>query len=332
MEITRNESHTRLMREGRVDLARHFQTESPTMRAFLDDLAPFVEGDRALLLFGEPGVGKSMLAQAIHNASQRAKGPFVRRNVADGDPRLLRSDWFGHTKGSFTGAIADHKGAFALAHRGTLFLDECFEMSRWTQGHFLRAFETREIVPVGSNEAVHVDCRFVFASNRSWDEVYSRPKRWRTDLLSRMGYCRFVVPPLRARIEDLPRLAREYVADICLRDGRTRVPEIAPPTLRALAEREWKDNLRGLRAFLDAALPRCMGDALLPEHLPRLGEAPPTRGGVRPITQTVREEVLRTIAACGGNKREAAKALQVCPHYIYSVLAGRAEPPTEGVA
>ncbi len=332
MEINLNESHTRLLREGRVDLAKHFQTDSPVMRAFLDDLAPFLDVERHLILFGEPGVGKSMLAQAIHNASPRAKGPFVRRNVADSDPRLLRSEWFGHTKGAFTGATADHTGAFEEAHRGTLFLDECFEMSRRMQGHFLRAFETREIVPVGSNKAVHVDCRFVFASNRTWKEVSSRPRRWRPDLLSRMGYCIFFVPPLRERIEDLPRLAREYVHDTSLRDKRKRVPDIAPSTLRALAEREWKFNLRELRSVIEAALPRCAGDTLLPEHLPRLGQTPIAARSLRPISITVREEVLRAIAACGGNKREAARALGVSPHKLYNALAGLEAPPTEEVA
>ncbi len=320
MPATAFPSETRLFRERKVTFEALFETRSPAMRRFLDRLTPFVATDRPLVLFGESGTGKTLIAQAVHNASPRCEAPFIAANAADVDDHLFRSEWFGHERNAFTGAAEPHPGHLEAAGKGTLFIDEFTEFPLTLQAKLLRAFDVRELVRVGGTRRIPVECRTIFATNLPREEVVSRPDRWRSDFLSRIGLSHFTLPPLRERMEDLPLLVERFVAAISARDGRSEAPRVADATLRELAERPWRCNLRDLRNTVDTALALCTGGVLLPEHLRGTQDffsAPPS---IRPLRETERMEVERALLACGGNKREAARLLDIAPNTLYRIL------------
>ncbi len=312
---------TRLLRDRQVDLTKHFPTRCLAMREVLARLARYVNTNLPIVLLGEPGTGKTMLAQAIHNASRRREQELVYLNLADLDEHLFRSEAFGYVKGAFTGAMEDRAGAFERADKGTLFLDDFYEMTRAAQGHLLPALDYKQFQRVGSAKVITSDCRYIYATNRRLEEVRDNPERWRLDLHARMGMCIFKVPSLRERIEDLPDLTDRYVRDACLTQGRTQTPKVADQTRRALAERTYTANLRELRATLEAAIPMCDGDLLLPEHLPSPVELALSKASVRPMWQVDVEAIHRAIAACAGNKREAARLLEISHTCLYDKLA-----------
>jgi transcriptional regulator with PAS, ATPase and Fis domain len=208
--------------------------------------------DSVVLLRGESGTGKDLLARRLHRRSARAAGPYVRVNCAAVPTDMWESEFFGHRKGSFTGAGADRDGRFQLAHRGTLFLDEVGAMPPETQAKLLRVIQDGEVHRLGDRQPTRVDVRIVAATNADL-EAAIREGRFRADLYYRLNVLSVALPPLRERIEDVELLARVFAEELAARLGR-RAPELDAETLARLRAYPWPGNARELRSVIERAL------------------------------------------------------------------------------
>ncbi|HEX5804153.1 MAG TPA: sigma-54 dependent transcriptional regulator [Azospira sp.] len=258
-----------------------------------------------VLLQGESGTGKEVTARALHQMSGRAQRPFVPVNCAAISPELIESELFGHVKGAFTGASEARNGLFYYAHGGTLFLDEIGELPLAMQTKLLRALEERRIRPVGSVREVPVDVRIIAATNRDLAADVASG-RFRQDLFFRLAVVEVTIPPLRERAEDIPDLARHFMALFSAQLGVDPLPLTADLVAR-LAAYPWPGNVRELRNLVERSL--ILG------AFPMLGAASPAAGNVPSIELTLeeveRQHILRVLAAVGGNKSEAARRLGV---------------------
>jgi len=266
-------------------------------------------GEINVLILGETGVGKEVLARAIHGSSARAARPLVSINCAALAPTLLESELFGHERGAFTGAGPAKAGLLETAPGGTIFLDEVGELPLATQAKLLRVIETHEVLRVGAVRPRKIDVRFVAATNRDLETEVALGT-FRRDLFFRLNGMTLTIPPLRERPKDLPILARAFVAQL----ARGRAPEISAPAMAALAAHGWPGNVRELRNVIERALLLCDGPALRPEHLPEpvpyadvVAPAPPAPAP-RPDE---RARILAALAACGGNQSRAARQLGI---------------------
>jgi transcriptional regulator with PAS, ATPase and Fis domain len=231
-------------------------TRSPLMKQMFRVMRRAAQRDATVLVRGESGVGKELVAQAIHTLSTRAKGPFRAINCAALPPALLESELFGHRRGAFTGAVRDHDGFFRAAHKGTLFLDEIAELSIELQAKLLRVLETRAVTPVGAHDAIPVDVRIVAATHRSLRELVLTGA-FRADLMYRLRVVPLRIPPLRERPEDIPFLAARLLEDLQATDAArpgARVAIIAEDAQRAMRSYAWPGNVRELRNALEYAL------------------------------------------------------------------------------
>ncbi len=227
-------------------------TRSPTMEELLVRTERVAQGEASVLIQGESGTGKEVLARALHDASPRAGKPFVALNCGAIPENLLESELFGHKKGAFTGAIADHLGLFLEADGGTLFLDEIGDMPLPLQVKLLRALETREVRPVGSVKSIPVDVRIVSASHR--DLVKARDEgEFREDLFYRLNVVTLKIPPLRERREDIPLLLTHFVKRISARYAK-RVTGFSPDALSMMLAAPWPGNIRQLLNVAEQAV------------------------------------------------------------------------------
>lgn len=284
--------------------------ESPAMRRVLQTVAVIAPSDVPVLILGPTGGGKEVVAQLIHRASLRASGPMVAANCAGLPESLLESELFGHTKGAFTGANQARAGLFRAAHGGTLFLDEIGELPLHLQPKLLRALETHQITPVGSDRPIDVDIRLIAATNRDLAEEV-RTGRFREDLYYRLNVIELVVPPLVDRHEDILPLARRFAQEFAGASVR-----FSPHATQCLLAYCWPGNVRELRNAIQRACLLCRGDVILPEHLPpkvmALASAPsaaPASSGR--LSQVERATILATLQECGGNRTQAAKKLGI---------------------
>ena len=287
-----------------------------------------------VLIIGETGTGKELLAQAIHSASPRAGGPFVAVNIAAVPETLLEAEFFGVAPGAYTGA--DRKGRagkFELAQGGTLFLDEIGDMSPALQAKLLRALQEKEIEPVGSNRLVSVDVRIIAATSRRLQEEVEAG-RFRADLFYRLNVMNLQVPPLRERLDDLPAIAESLADSIARRLGEP-LRSVDADALALLARHDWPGNVRELSNVLERAL--LMSDAdrlsrddfasILPDLVAHPAPAATSSGAGRPRTleaihqDAERNAILSAISAAGGNKAQAARNLGISRASLYEKIS-----------
>ena len=273
------------------------ETASPRMQSALDVSERSAAHDVAVLLRGENGTGKGVLARLLHGRSKRRDRPFVVVNCPTLSEELLASELFGHARGAFTGAVKDQEGRMEAAEGGTVFLDEIGEISPGLQAKLLRFLQEKRFERVGETRTRTADVRIVAATNRDLEEEV-KAGRFREDLLYRLNVVEITVPPLRERPEDILPLALRFIAFLA-RQTRRQPPDLSPATERVLVSYPWPGNVRELRNALERALILTPGQVLEPESFPeRIAAQPttPTLGGDFTVDDIEREHVLRVLA------------------------------------
>jgi DNA-binding NtrC family response regulator len=299
--------------------------ESPAMRHVIKTAAIIAPSDAPVLITGESGTGKEVVAQLIHQWGPRPDGPLVAANCAGLPESLIESELFGHTKGAFTGASDSRQGFFRAAHGGTLFLDEIGELPMHLQPKLLRALESGQITPVGSDTPVSVETRLVAATNRNLEKAVTEGQ-FRDDLYYRINVVELAVPPLRERREDILPLSRRFSMDFA--GGPIR---LSPQAMQSLLAYSWPGNVRELRNAVQRACLLCRGDVIMPEHLPpkiaSLADDSSQADADRSrLSQVERATILATLEECGDNRTHAAKKLGISRRaLIYKLRAIKAE-------
>lgn len=291
-------------------LPRGVVAESPAMRHAVQTAAVVAPADAPILVTGESGAGKEVVARLIHGWSRRATGPLVTANCAGLPESLVEAELFGHTKGAFTGAVAARQGYFRAADGGTLFLDEIGDLPLHLQPKLLRALESSQINPVGSDQPVAVDTRLVAATNRDL-EAAVQEKRFRDDLYYRINVVELTVPPLRERREDILPLGRMFASEFSGSPVR-----LSPQAVQCLITHSWPGNVRELRNAIQRACLLCRGDIIMPEHLPpklngTASGASDRETSTGRLSQVERAMILATLEECHGNRTHAARKLGI---------------------
>ncbi len=311
---------------------------SPPMQAVYDMIERVAATDAAVLVFGESGTGKELAAQTVHQLSKRAGAGFVAINCGAIPPTLIESELFGHRKGSFTGASADHAGVFERADKGTLFLDEITEMPFDLQVKLLRVLETGQITRVGGSEPVTVDVRIVSATNRDLALAVADEK-FRADLYYRLNVFPIALPPLRERGDDLHAIAEHFLNVLNAETGQKK--KFAEAAIRKLEQHAFPGNVRELKNIVQRA---CIlaDDTITEAHVPIEGDAGLPSASAAPsaapsaadmpsssepaiapgatIADMERSLILATLASCDGNRTEAARMLGISPKTLYNKL------------
>ena len=305
-----------LRRENRVlksalDRPVLLESRNAKMNRVIATVRQGAPSDATILLTGESGTGKGVLARALHGWSGRASGPFVSIACTTLSEHLLESELFGHVRGAFTGAWKDKAGRLEAAAGGTLFLDEIGELSAGLQAKLLRFLEERRFERVGGSTTIEIDARIVAATNRDL-EAEVRGGTFREDLFYRLNVLRIELPALRERVEDLPALARHILAMHAARYGRAAL-QLDPEAERVLAQYRWPGNVRELVNVLEHAVVVCHGDRLrvddLPDRLPapRDETAEPAVDGSVPLNQVERRHIERVLADSATLEEAAAR-------------------------
>ena len=307
--------------------------DSPAMKQLRADIAQAAPSHARVLVFGENGTGKELVARNIHLLSPRREGPFVEVNCAAIPEELIESELFGHARGAFTGALTSKKGKFELADGGTLFLDEVGDMSLKTQAKVLRVLQEQRLEPVGGTASVTVDVRVIAATNKNLEEEI-RKGTFREDLFFRLAVIPFHVPPLRERREDVPVLARHFMSEVAAEYGK-RPRELSPEALLLLGAHSWPGNVRELRNIVERLVIMTPGERIEPRHLPAPLLVPgPAADGAAPAPPAdfpslaaAREDfekrfIWRKYQEWGGNMSRTAEALQVERSNLYRKMKG----------
>jgi DNA-binding NtrC family response regulator len=292
---------------------------SPPMAEVFAVLKRLAPSDVTLTFIGETGTGKDVMARAVHEAGPRARGPFVVFDCGAVSPNLVESELFGHERGAFTGAHAEHAGAFERARGGTLFLDEIGELPLDLQPRLLRALENRSVRRVGGTQERPIDARILAATNRDLAASVAE-RQFRQDLYFRLAAAVVRLPPLRDRLEDLPILVRQLLIDL----RRSQI-KLAPESLARLRAHAWPGNVRELKNVLACALALVDGGVVEPDHLrfETLGGAPTLESlplGGQTLASVEQVAIQQTLALTRGNKVKAARMLGIAPSTLHEKL------------
>jgi formate hydrogenlyase transcriptional activator len=284
---------------GPIDLdrnARRFEQiigNSSALESVLQQVEQVAPTDSTVLIQGETGTGKELIARAVHNLSARCGRPFIKLNCAAIPFDLLESELFGHERGAFTGAIAQKVGRFELADKGTLFLDEVGDIPPGLQPKLLRVLQEQEFERLGSTRTHQVDVRLVAATNRNLSDMVKR-NEFRSDLYYRLNVFPLSLPPLRARREDIPPLVEHFV-EIYVRRMRKQIETIPPETMSALASYEWPGNIRELQNFVERSVILSNGAVLCPP-LAELKHRPEVQSlGAVTLEEAERDHIRKTL-------------------------------------
>ena len=290
--------------------------QGPAMRRLLEMVTAIAPSEATVMVTGDSGTGKELVARMIHTNSARKSGPYVAVNCAALTETLLESELFGHEKGAFTGAEKQREGRFLAADKGTIFLDEIGEMPLAMQAKLLRAIQEREIQRVGGDKAIKVDVRIIAATNRDLLR-YVEGGGFRQDLYYRLNVVSLELPPLRERREDVPILAAHFLKRFAERNGKS-VKGFTPAAMDRLVKYAWPGNVRELENTVERAVVLLMGEYVSERELPPSilaagGEIQPSRPSFADMTleEIERVVVAETVERVGGNKSEAARRLGI---------------------
>jgi len=308
----------------------------PAMRALYEQAARAARSTISVLVLGETGVGKEVLARAVHDRSPRARGPFLELNCAALSPSLLEGELFGHEKNAFTGANQARPGLLESADGGTIFLDEVGELPSPVQVKLLRVLEDRKVLRIGGRTPRKLDVRFVAATNRDLEAEVARGS-FRKDLYFRLNGVSFVIPPLRARVAEIASLAEQFLTAAGLTLDRTEPLRLSPDALGYLECYAWPGNVRELRNVIERAAVLSIGDVILPADLPghltgvasgpvrTTGAEAPTSAaaGQTPAPKRPAEcqRIMEALEQCAGNQTRAANLLGMSLRTLVNRLA-----------
>jgi DNA-binding NtrC family response regulator len=291
----------------------------------IDAMAP---SDANVLIVGESGVGKEVIANAIHGRSRRAGQPMVKLNCAAFPQTMIEGELFGYVKGAFTGAMQDFPGMIAAANGGTLFLDEISDMPTELQTRFLRVLQEREYRPLGSTQTMKADFRAIASTNRPIAQALSE-NRLRSDLYYRLNTFQIELPPLRKRKEDIPPLITQFVKQFSQQLGKPE-PEISPDAFQKLLDYSWPGNVRELQNAIEYAVVLAREGMIGVKELPAEIQLPPDlqqaelgalpRSGVQTLDDVERTAIIQALAECRGNKKKAAELLGIQRPTLYNKM------------
>jgi DNA-binding NtrC family response regulator len=291
----------------------------------IDAMAP---SDANVLIVGESGVGKEVIANTIHARSRRAGQPVVKLNCAAFPQTMIEGELFGYVKGAFTGAMHDFPGVIAAANGGTLFLDEISDMPADLQTRFLRVLQEREYRPLGSTQTMKADFRAIASTNRPIAQALAE-NRMRSDLYYRLNTFQIEVPPLRKRKEDIPPLIAQFVKQFSQQLGKPE-PDISPDAFQKLLDYSWPGNVRELQNAIEYAVVLARQGLIDVKELPTEIQLPPAlqqtelsalpRSGVQSLDDVERNAILQALAECRGNKKKAAELLGIQRPTLYNKM------------
>jgi two-component system response regulator HydG len=318
--LVRHETEINMLRNDVAERTSHGEIigHSDEMQKIYE-LIDLVSGsDATVLIAGENGTGKELVAQAIHRESHRGSGPFIVANCSAYSPALLESELFGHEKGAFTGAIKRKKGRIERAKGGTLFLDEIGDIAPATQVLLLRFLQDHCFERVGGEQTLEADVRVLAASNLDlYKEVEAG--RFRDDLYYRLNVITIGMPPLRDRKEDIPMLCKHFLEKYSLKEGK-QIQSFSSSAMQALLDHDWPGNVRQLENAISHAVILAQGSVVegrhLPQFLKQVTEEPPSTS----LAENERRLILAILQECSWNKHEAARQLQISRSTLYSKI------------
>ena len=333
--------HTRLKEENRVlkeSLDRQFDQQniigrSAVMKALLETVEQVAPSEATVLISGNSGTGKELIAGAIHYNSARRGGPFVKINCAAITETLLESELFGHEKGAFTGADRRKEGRFVQAHKGSLFLDEVSEMPVSMQVKLLRVLQEREVTRVGGDQSIPVDVRIIAATNKNLIKLIAQGTL-REDLYYRLNVVTIDIPPLNKRNEDIPLLAQHFLG-MFSKKNRKKIKGFSPAAMDCLIKYSWPGNVRELMNLVERAVVLARSDYIDDMDLPAIQlQTDSPHGNLTntpnqpdsadnssiPLNQVERETILKTLESAGGNKSETARRLGITRKTLHKKL------------
>ena len=317
--------------ERRLEVAEARPTlifKSKPMQEIDELINAMAPSDANALIIGESGVGKEVIANAIHARSRRAEKPMVKLNCAAFPQTMIEGELFGYVKGAFTGAMQDFPGMIAAADSGTLFLDEISDMPAELQTRFLRVLQEREYRPLGSTQTLKADFRAIASSNRPVAQALSE-NRLRSDLYYRLNTFQIEVPPLRKRKQDIPLLIAAFVKQFAQQLGKPE-PDISPEAFQKLLDYSWPGNVRELQNAIEYAVVLARQGVVGVKELPTEIQLPPAlqqaeiaglpRAGVQTLDDVERTAIIQALAECHGNKKKAAELLGIQRPTLYNKM------------